>query len=124
MPKQQSEKMLRELELRAKEFGDKSTKLSNMLEEAEAFLQRMPAKVQVNVEQLSFRRSPHVQEWKLWYESEVVTESSVAIKARAARLLPPLVKELFSSLSNRLVEVDAGLEALSRVPFLGEEDQQ
>lgn len=129
MPNQQSEKMLRELNRKAKEFAEKSTRLSNQLEEAEAFLQEMPGKLEVSVGegwgQLSFSRCQ--SGWRLWYGSEqdgeLVTEASVETKAHAASLLPELVNRLFAVVSERLEQVDAGLTALKDVPFLDNESE-
>ena len=126
MPDSQSEKMLRALGERAKEYAAKSTKLSNMLEEAETFLQKMPSKLEAKVGDLSFVRSQ--DGWRLWFGPDEygdwVTESPVSVKAKAAILLPALVNQILGDMSERLDEVDAGLIALNSLPFVSSEDDQ
>lgn len=132
MPNQQSETMLRELNRKAKEYGEKATLLSNLLEEAEAFLNELPSKMHVSVgegdNQLTFVRWES-SDWRLWYgddqEGSLVTDAPVELKAKAARMLPQLVDVLFASVSERLSVVNEGLDALKQVPFLrfGKEDE-
>ncbi len=126
MPIDQSQKLLRELEEKARLYAQKSTKMSNQLEEAEQFLQAMPGKMLIAVvgnrhwDKLEFCRKS--DEWRLFYGTEAegawVTEASVDIKAKAARLLPELVIKLLKTQTENLTAVEKGLEALSAIPFL------
>lgn len=120
---QHSEEMLRVLNEHASEFAAKATLLSNMLEEVEAFLQRLEGKTPVEIidddEVLTFSRDSG--EWRLLFLDSgghaVVTESSVSVKARAARLLPKLLDQLIERQQSRLVEVDEALAALKQLPL-------
>ena len=131
MPNDKQKKVLREMEQKAKLYAAKSTQLSNQLEEAEQFLQQMPGKMQLTVmgnrpeDVLEFCRVS--DEWRLYYgvgeDGAWVTESTVQIKAAAARLLPFLVKKLMATQTDNLAKVETGLEALSGLPFLSDKNE-
>lgn len=135
MPNDKSEKLLRDLKRRTKVYAEKTTQLSNMLEEVVEFLQKIPGKTVVIVrdddyDKLEFIR--HGEKWDLWYgpDPEVdedgggwVTSSSVPIKAAAAKMLPRLFEKLIGEQSSHLVEVEKGLEALNSLPLFLDESQ-
>jgi len=126
MPNKQPGKMLRVLKHNATEYAEKATRLSNLLDEAETFFQEMPGKMEVAVDQGNRRLKLERwnSDWRLLYSEDqrvdLVTEATVDVKAMAAQLLPELVDRLASTVSQRLIDVDAGLEALRRVPFLND----
>ena len=122
------------LQAQAETYAAKATQLSELLEEAAAFLQAQPGKIETRVCEhqsggvLSF--SKYLGDWKLTIAFEyddreddfyVVTEAPVAIKAQAAQLLPQLVEELFESQQSQLNEVEDGLQCLAAIPFLNVE---
>ncbi len=125
MGNQRFDEFVRTLRNKSNNYALKTTKLSQSLEAAEAFLQEIPGKIEVSVgegwEKLDFVRHSALG-WKLWYGSDEegcwVTNAPVEIKAKAATLLPESLDTLVDSITGKLEAVEAGLEALKRIPFL------
>lgn len=124
MSNDRSAEILREMQRKSDEYAEKSTRLSNLLTKAEDILKELPGRIEVSVGheycELSFERKS--EGWRLSYregnERCYVTEGPVAMKARAAQLLPELVEKLFGDIEVRASEVDAGLNALENIEFL------
>ena len=131
MPNDNSEKLLRDLKRKTKLYAEKTTQLSNMLEEVVDFLRQIPGKTEVVVgdhqyDKLEFIRNGDT--WDLWYgpdsdEGGWVTKSSVSIKAAAAKMLPRLFEKLLGEQSAHLLEVEKGLEALNSLPLFSDDAQ-
>jgi hypothetical protein len=129
MSRKHAEQMLKTLEDQSAEYAQKASRLSDLLELAECFLQEMPGKVAAE-----FGDRTHLSgkimfircqdEWRLVFESqelqedEFVCESTVQVKARAAILLPELMRLIFDTRSSRLQMVEQALEGLEKLPFL------
>lgn len=118
------------MNLKSQKYAENATLLSNRIEEIEALLQQTTGKVEVTVYcnegSLAFCRVG--DDWRLWFEylqsehedphpGEVVTESSVAVKSLAAKMLPELLERLSSELSSKLDQVSEGLNALDQIKF-------
>ena len=120
--------ILLEMRQKSDRYAEKSTRLSELLERAECFLNELPGKVEITIADtkgfLHFKRCQGA--WQLQYEADNtsfnntfnVTEAPVHIKAAAAKLLPELIDTLLQVISERVSEVDAGLEALDTIEFL------
>jgi hypothetical protein len=125
MGNQGFDEFVRSLREKSSNYAVKATLLSQSLEAAESFLQQIPGKLEVSVGEgchtLRFIKHSSLG-WKLWYgddsEGVFVTSASVEIKAQAAKLLPELLELLVESINGKLEAVDAGLEALKKIPFL------
>ena len=125
MPNQDSQKLLRELKKKNEVYAQKSTQLSELLDEAERFLNGLSAKMSISVAESDWDRLVFMRSavgWKLWYgsgdEGSWVTEGSVSVKAAAAQLLPELFDRLVSTQDEKLGEVEIALKALSSLPYL------
>lgn len=126
---QHSEDILRELRQKSVQFSEKSSRLSDSLSNAEEFLREIPGKIQISVgdgeDILTFLRTDRAGGWRLWYGGaefgQWVLQSPIEIKAKAAVLLPQLLRELLAAITTNLQDVEAGLEALNNSPFLKEE---
>ena len=133
MPNEHSEKLLRDLKRKTKLYAEKTTQLSNMLEEVVEFLRQIPGKTEVIVRHSDYDKLEFIRrgdEWDLWFGPEEVhigggwvTSSSVTIKAAAAKMLPELFEKLLGEQSSHLLEVEKGLNALQSLPLFGEEPQ-
>ena len=81
-------------------YAKKSTQLSNLLLEAEHFLQELSGKiaVEVNIGHGNLGFFKHGGVWRLYYDIQPVTEADVKVKANAARTLPKLFEQLVTEL--------------------------
>lgn len=125
------ERILMDLREKSTEYALKATQLSNLLQQAEEFLREMPGKVEVAtpIDQLghSLALERRGKEWSLvllrWHddeinESNIVTRSSIAVKANAARLLPSLYLILVDHVEAAHEDVAIALASLGDLPFL------
>lgn len=125
--------LLSDVNRKAEQYASKASQLSDLLEEAETFLQEMPGKIQTEAQgecgALAFRKGPAA--WRLYWregcdyfdESSgedwvLVTDASVVVKSLAAQVLPMLVERIFTTQEERLEEVEKALQCLATVPFL------
>lgn len=123
---QYSEGILRELRQKSEQFSAKSSRLSDSLSRAEEFLRDIPGKIQISVgdgeDTLGFFRADRAGGWRLWYGGEeygqLVAQAPIEVKAKAAVLLPQLIREMLAAITTNLQDVEAGLEALDNSPFL------
>jgi len=125
MGNQGFDEFVRSLRDKSSNYAVKATLLSQSLQAAESFLQQIPGKIEVSVgegwHKLEFIKHSSFG-WKLWYGDDedggFVTSAPVEIKAEAAKLLPELLELLVESINGKLEAVDAGLDALKKIPFL------
>lgn len=123
MSKQFSAQKLRELEVKSGALAEKATRLSQQIVLAEKFLQELPGKIEVVVERDILTRLEFCRfegSWRLWFgpsdcNGELATEASVETKAKVAALLPELFEKIFTTVNNRLSEVEAGLDSLASI---------
>ena len=119
------QQVARALRDNAERFAHKATQLSNRLAYAVDFLNSLEGKIDVRVTDgyaaLSFERQPG-GEWFLLYSTPdacyELTQASILLKAKAAKLLPKLFDKLMQESELRLAAVEEALEALNEIPFL------
>ena len=122
----------------SKQYAKNSTRLSLKLKQAEEVLNTLDGKVEVVVDcgescQLRFARVSD-GDWRLVLTEEVidydnetsefcetiVNNSTVADKARAAAVLPELMRAVFDVQQIYLTEIDKGLKAMATLPWLND----
>ena len=126
MSNDNSQSILRKAYPKAELFASKSTQLSNLLDEIEQSLQDLPGKIHIDVSdenvigELSLIKRG--RKWQLRYTDHDnvwwVAESSVAIKASAAQLVPKLLLELTQQQADELEQVEKGLQSLGTIQYL------
>lgn len=122
--------LLEDLSAKSAEYARKATQLSNLLVQAEDFLQAMPGKREVatdRIDSFQLRFEKTNKGWRLVISKSspdgigpgvFVTESGLILKAEAATRLPELYKSIVVQFDSALALVDQGLEALRELPFL------
>ncbi len=100
--------LLNNVEAQSAIFGVTASQLSDKLDEVSARLEALPGKLRVEVEspagRLSFHRESTNEGWTLWFRDgqmpnwKRVVDLQVKQKLRAAKLIEPLLSDLFIEL--------------------------
>jgi hypothetical protein len=122
---------------RSQDYAAKATLLSNLLVQAESFFAELPGKFPISTPEEAGGTSLSLEriksDWRLvlrykdcafdnpddvYTAESKVTESSLWVKAAAAKRLPALYKSYLEVLDGKIDEVEAGLAQLRELPFL------